>query len=284
MKAEALYSGMHSAIYEGVVRHRRFEPVAHALSYRMYMMYLDLDELGTVFRGAGRVLWSAGRWNVSCLLRKDHFGDRGTPLKQTVLDAVEARCGFRPGGPVRMLTHLRTFGYVMNPATFYYCFDAAGRSVEAVVTEVHNTPWGERHAYVLPRAESVARPGGGHLRFRFAKAFHVSPFMPMEHDYDWRFIPPSGPLGDPGGDGRLFVGMTNLDAGRRVFDATLSMRRVEITSARLNGLLVRYPLITVKVVAGIYLNALKLKLKGAPVHDHPKWRRTGESDRGRGTN
>jgi len=269
---------MHSAIFEGVVRHRRFEPVEHALRYRMFMMYLDLDELAAVFRGPGRLLWSAGRWNAACLLRKDHFGDRKTPLKQAVLDLVEAKAGDRPAGPVRMLAHLRYFGYVMNPATFYYCFDEAGVAVQAVVTEIHNTPWGERYCYVLPRGESVARPDRDHLRFDFDKSFHVSPFMPMDHRYDWRFSRPPNEAG-----GRLVVGMTNRDAGRRVFDASLVMQRRAITTARLNLMLLKYPLMTARVVAGIYTNALKLRLKGAPVHDHPKWREAGESIGGRPT-
>lgn len=236
------------------------------------MLYLDLDELATVFRGIGRLLWSAGRWNLACLLRQDHFGDRQTPLKQSVLDLVEQHTGQRLAGPVRMLAHLRYFGYVMNPATFYYCFDPAGRVVQAIVTEIHNTPWGERYCYVLPRSESNASDKAGRMRFEFDKAFHVSPFMPMNHRYDWRFSPPPDEEG-----GRLLVGMTNRDAGRRVFDASLQLQRHTLTSARLNLMLLKYPWMTAQVVAGIYTHALKLRLKGATFHDHPKWDRTTES-------
>jgi len=253
---------MHSAIYQGTIRHRRFEPVDHALQYRMFMLYLDLDELDTVFNGPGKLLWSAGRWNVACLLRKDHFGDPRKPLKQCVLDRVAEETGRRLTGPVRMLAHLRYFGYEMNPATFYYCYDAEGQRVEAVVTEIHNTPWGERHCYVLPRSKE----GRGGLAMRFDKAFHVSPFMPMNHEYDWRFNPP--PMAD---GGQLVVSMRNYDHGRRVFDASLVMRRYPLTAGRLNLMLVKFPLITVKVVVGIYWHALRLWLKKVPFKPHPKW-------------
>jgi len=234
----------------------------------MFMLALDLDELDTVFKGAGKLLWSAGRWNLACLLRKDHFGDPDKTIKDAVLDRVEEETGQRPGGRVVMLAHLRYFGYVMNPATFYYCYDAAGEALDAIVVEIHNTPWGERHAYVLPRDHNE---GGVRkaMRFRFKKAFHVSPFMPMDHDYDWRFTTP---------DDQLVISMKNLDAGRRVFDASLSMTRHEITAGRLNLMLLKYPFITAKVVAAIYWNAMRLWLKRVPFVSHPKWTQQAESN------
>ena len=253
---------MHSCIYEGVVRHRRYAPKPHALRYRMFMLALDLDELDTVFKGPGRLLWSVGRWNVSCLLRKDHFGDPAMSIKGAVLDRVEEQTGSRPARVV-MLAHLRTFGYVMNPATFFYCYDGQ-EALQAIAVEIHNTPWGERHVYVLP-IDEVDRGKGSH-RFQFKKAFHVSPFMPMHHDYDWRFNAPGSHPGD-----QLIVSMKNLDKGRRVFDASLSMTRKPITSARLNLMLLKHPLITVKVIAAIYWNALLLWLKRVPFVSHPKW-------------
>jgi len=245
-----------SAVYEGAVRHRRLGPVRHEFRYRMAQLYLDLSELDEAFRG--RWLWSANGPNLAWFRRADHAGDPDRSLESEVRRLVEERLGERPEGPIRLLTHLRYFGYCMNPVSFYYCFDPAEK-LRAVLAEVHNTPWGERHCYALRAGDT------GRTRARFPKAFHVSPFLPMNHEYDWRLSLP--------GD-RLAVHMKNLEDGRPVFDATLALRRRPLTAKNLRRVLTRYPLMTTKVVAAIYWQALRLKLKGATFYPHPKRRRS----------
>jgi DUF1365 family protein len=252
---------VNSCLYEGWVRHRRYAPVKNAFRYSMYMLYLDLDELDEVFRG--RWLWSTRRPAPAWLRRRDHLGDPDVPLTMAVRDLVESRTGRRPAGPIRLLTHPRYFGYVMNPVSFYYCFDADGENVETIVAEVHNTPWGEMHAYVLDAAGR-----GRRKRFRFDKAFHVSPFMGMDQQYDWRFV-------DPGE--RLPVHMENWQDGQLLLDATMALKRRPITGGRLVWMLVRYPFMTGKVIAAIYFQALRLWLKRCPFHPHPKHRLASEA-------
>lgn len=248
---------MNSCLYVGTVRHRRFLPVEHVFEYRMFMVYMDLDELPGVFDG--RWLWSARRPAPAWFRRSDYLGDPSVPLDRAVRDKAESETGVRPTGPIRMLTHLRYFGYVMNPVTFYYCFSEDGQSVETVLTEITNTPWNERHTYVLSRDPAEDREGAS--RHRFEKAFHVSPFMDMAHAYDWRFTRP---------DQSLVVHMENHRGGTKYFDATLSMRREEMTKAALRRSLLRHPWMTVRVATSIYWQAARLWLKRVPFHDHPK--------------
>jgi DUF1365 family protein len=222
------------------------------------MVYLDLAELPEVFKG--RWFWSTRRAALARFRREDYHGDSKQPLDEAVRELVKERTGVRPRGPIRMLTHLRYFGYVFNPVTFYYCFDASGEKVETIVAEITNTPWNERHAYVLPVA-TAEKVGAKTFRYQFGKDFHVSPFMPMDCNYDWRFAQPA--------DG-LFVHMENWREGRVVFDATLNLHRRPISSAHLAHALLAFPAMTVKVVAGIYWQALKLILKRTPFFAHPK--------------
>ena len=169
---------MHSCIYKGWVRHRRLAPTRNRFRYRLFMLYIDLAELPRLF---DRVpFWSARRPAPAWFKRGDYLGPADVPLDQAVRDLVERRTGRRPAGPIRLLTHLRYFGYVMNPVSFYYCFDRAGTALETIVAEITNTPWGERHQYVLPAAAAVDGGAAPMLRFDFDKRFHVSPFMPME--------------------------------------------------------------------------------------------------------
>jgi DUF1365 family protein len=251
---------MHSALYTGRLSHRRHLPVAHAFGYPATLAWLDLAELETVFRG--RWLWSTRRPALAWLRRADYLGDPEMPLDEAVRERVAGATGTRPRGPVRLLTQLRTFGFCFNPVSFYYCFDAGDRRVEAIVAEVTNTPWNERHAYVLQPPEG---PPDAPMRFRLAKAFHVSPFMPMDVEYDWSFSAP----GDV-----LTVHMRSRRAGLRLFDATLALTRREITTASLAGALARQPIGALTVLGRIYWQALRLGLKRVPFHAHPAKRTT----------
>jgi DUF1365 family protein len=254
---------MHSALYTGRVDHCRLEPRRHEFSYASSMLWLDLAELDEVF--AGRWLWSTRRANLACYRRADYLGDPARPLDAAVRECVASAVGARPAGPIRLLTVLRLYGMSFNPVSFYYCYDAHDRHVEAVVAEITNTPWRERHRYVVtaapaaPGAQSGAQPQG-RLRGKFDKCFHVSPFMPMDMGYEWSFSEP--------GEG-LHVAMLNRRAGRAVFSATLQLERVPITGPRLAALLVNVPASGVGVLARIYWQALRLWWRRTPYFEHP---------------
>jgi uncharacterized protein len=255
---------MQSALYSGWVRHRRYAPTAHAFRYRIFMMYLDLAELPQLFEPYW--LWSARRLAPASFRRSDYLkdpdGDADLSLDATVRKLVLLRGGRTVRGPIRMLAHLRYFGYCFNPVSFFYCFDEHDERIEAIVAVVTNTPWKEEHAYVF--AIDATNSAATSWQFRFDKDFHVSPFMPMQLHYQWRISAPGE---------RLFVHMQNFEHRepvQKLFDATLLLARRPLTSRSLAGALIGFPLMTVQVIAGIHWQALRLWLKRTPVFAHPE--------------
>ena len=247
---------MNSCLYEGQVRHRRFEPRHHTFSYPVFFAYLDLEELDRVF--AGRWLWSTTRPAPVRFRRNDYLGDSAVSLQASVRQRILSETGKVPTGPIRVLSHLRHFGFSFNPVSFYYCFDTSDSSVETIVAQITNTPWNERYAYVLPREHNLSQ--SGNLHFQFGKRFHVSPFMSMDLEYDWNFGTP---------EEHLQVHMKNLKEGQTIFDALLKLERRPITGFTCARALIKYPLMPVKVISAIYWQALNLFLKRIPFFAHP---------------
>ncbi|RYE57772.1 MAG: DUF1365 domain-containing protein [Sphingobacteriales bacterium] len=263
--------GYHSAMYVGNVRHRRFYPRAHEFNYKICMVYLDTSEMDKIFSLSP--LWSMKKIAPVQFKRSDfHIGnvqhvrtsqhnvnsqrDSSYPsVDEAVRDTVELRIGKRPDGPIRILANLRYWGYSVNPLTTYYCFDKKN-NLMAILAEVHNTPWNERHAYVLSNDDF-----GKKQKVNFPKSLHVSPFNPIDMQYQWESTTP---------EKTLAIHLENWKDDQKIMDATMTLVREKLTEKSMNLILIRFPLMTVKIIASIYWQALKLWLKGVPTFKHTK--------------
>lgn len=238
---------MHSAIYRGRVFHQRHIPKLHQFNYSLFMMYVDLDELPTLFNKYRA--WNVNAPALASFQRKDHYGDAQIDLATSIRELVLQETGSTVEGPIRLLTHFRYFGYVFNPLSLYYCYDKSANNVTHVVAEVSNTPWNERHCYVL-EGESKQ---GTFVTKDHAKNFHVSPFMDLNMSYHWQ-------IGIPAEN--LNVHIENYHDNEVLFNAALDLKRYEISKQSLMLTLLNFPLMSYKVTAAIYVQALKLWLKG----------------------
>lgn len=253
-----------SAIYQGTVRHRRYSPKKHDFSYQVFMMYLDTQELDKVLSLSP--FWSTSKWAPARLKRDDfHINKKYVdnpdnkklpPIDDAIRDTVELETGIRLNGPIRMLVNLRYWGFSINPLSTYYCFDKSGKNIIAIVAEVHNTPWNERHAYVLTGYDFNKKQ-----LCDFEKKFHVSPFNPMNMTYRWKSTIPTNTLS---------IHLENWQQKIKVMDATMILKHQPINAKNMNAILIRFPWMTVKIAISIYWQALTIWIKGVPTFNHPK--------------
>ena len=230
---------MNSAIYSGWVRHRRYSPKSHEFNYKLFLLCLDLDELNDLNFGPW---FRVEKMAILSFRHQDYLGGEGKLTKQKVWDKVGALGGEQYGGKVVLLGQLRCFGMYFSPVNFYYCHDAEG-TFKYLLAEVSNTPWNERHCYLVDARQNVVMD----------KTFHVSPFMNEDMQYHWRFTP----LNDT-----LYLNIDNVKASEKLFDATFSMKREALSSKALIKNLLRVPAMTLNTVIGIHWEALKLFVKG----------------------
>jgi DUF1365 family protein len=245
---------MKSSLYVGRVRHRRFSPREHEFTYQVAMFYIDLSEIDQLFRVP--FLFSKGPALLQ-FRRSDYHGDPTLSIDSCVRELVLSRTGQKISGPIRLLTQLRYLGVCFNPVSFYYCYDDTGDHLKFIVAEITNTPWNERHCYVLSCDELDTSQD-----FLFKKDFHVSPFLPMDMIYGWSFSRPKKTVA---------VHMENFaqTGGDLVFDATMSLHQRALSVGTVALTIVSFPLLTIKTVLAIYWQALLLKLKGMKFYPHP---------------
>ena len=241
---------MESAIFEGFISHSRNTDIKHQFEYPIFMALLDLDRLDDFFSRSR--LWSQEQWNWASFRRRDYLTPTEGNLKQAVVRKIEEQLNKSFNGRVFLLTHVRYLGFCFNPVSFYFCYE--GNKLTYILADVNNTPWNQRHCYVLECNGSDTQ------EFSTNKAFHVSPFNPMDMRYGWRFTFK---------EDRIGINIKCYSEDNCDFSAKLSLEKRDANRKYLRNILFSYPAVTLKVVTSIYWQALKLTLKGASFYSNP---------------
>tara|TARA_B110000014_G_scaffold246815_1_gene219847 strand:+ start:23 stop:784 length:762 start_codon:yes stop_codon:yes gene_type:complete len=243
-------------IYKGSIRHRRFTPVMQSFNYSIFMTFFDINKIESIFKKS--ILWNVNKFGLMSFQRKDYHGDPNISLDSAVRQTIYQEKSIKIEGPIRILTHLRYFGYCFNPVSFYYCYNKNDTKVQIIMAEVTNTPWNERHTYFIDSKKN------NNFLEHLDKEFHVSPFWDMDHKYEWYFTSPTE---------KLFVNMKNFKSKQKVFDVVLDLnQRIEMNFYNLLLHTLTYPFLTLMVYLRIHYQALKLWLRGVKYVDHPKYK------------
>ena len=218
------------------------------------MLFIDLDHIATAFKS--NIFWSYNKSNIGSFDDENYYTRNNKEVKKSVVLLIKNKIGAKVDGKIYLLTNGKYFGYCFNPVSFYYCFNKSKKLI-AIVSHITNTPWSEKYAYV----HECKNFKGGTKTFNFDKKFHVSPFMPMDIKYKWKFTEPKD---------FLYVSMDSFEKNNFMFNATLRLTRKAWTPWALNKILLMFPPTTIRTILTIYWNAFLLLLKRIPFYSHPK--------------
>lgn len=262
-----------NSLVKGWVRHRRYQPKPHDFDYNMTWTLLDLDEVEQQFKLSR--LWSIEKRNVVSYQAKDFHQNTVAVLeekpspesnKRNIIRTIKSRTGKEFAGKVYMMSHLRNYGYNFNSVCFYFCY-GSDRTLKYIVSEITNTPWGERHSYIFDCEDSKSISGGvsgnrSTHQFTFSKEFHVSPFIQMDMRYRWTFLVDESEL-------RVHMAVLT-EKGKKYFDATFTGQLIPLTKSNMRKYAFSHAMQPQKMSLLIYWQALKLWLRRFKVFDHPK--------------
>ena len=243
-------------VFKGQVRHRRFQPKYHEFSYKLFMFCFNIGLISSSFKNIKQI--SIEKFNLFSYRRKNYLSHPEIPLDQYARQLVMNKFHTYPQGKIYLITNLSCLGYCFNPVSLYFIFDANNQNLDYLILDVTNTPWGEKHSYVL---KSIKKLPNNIYNYKFKKKFHVSPFMEMNCEYILKLKLDKHDI---------IVHMENHINDSKNFDATLTLKAENKQKNYFNKTLKYNYLMTYKVAVSIYWQALKLWFKGVPVYTHPK--------------